>query len=102
MGSGDLLNRNTRRRVECFVEAVTPDTREQLLEIMEAFRQVREEGWLMESSGSYVREKDGEGTSSQDRLYRYFTSRTVEAEPLPTEEKKPSLFRRILNFFRKK
>ena len=102
MGSGDLLNRNTRRRVECFVEAVTPDTREQLLEIMEAFRQDREEGWLMESSGSYVREKGGEGTSSQDRLYRYFTSRTVEAEPLPTEEKKPSLFRRILNFFRKK
>ena len=102
MGSGDLLNRNTRRRVECFVEAVTPDTREQLLEIMEAFRQDREEGWLMESSGGYVREKDGEGTSSQDRLYRYFTSLAVEAEPLPTEEKKPSLFRRILNFFRKK
>ena len=83
MGSGDLLNRNTRRRVEVCIEAKQEDVRNQLLEIMEAFRQDREKGWLMQRDGSYVKVPGGEGTASQDRLYRYFTAQTVEPLPEP-------------------
>ena len=97
MGSGDLLNRNTRRRVEACVEVKQDDVKEQLLEIMEAFRQDREKGWLMQRDGSYVKVPGGEGTASQDRLYRYFTGLTVEPIPEPTitvevrrEEPKPT------------
>ena len=85
-GSGDLLNRNTRRRVEACIEAKQDDIKEQLLEIMEAFRQDREKGWLMQSDGSYVKVPGGEGTASQDRLYRYFTNLTVEPIPEPVPE----------------
>ena len=88
-GSGDLLNRNTRRRVEACIEAGQDNIKEQLLEIMEAFRQDREKGWLMQSDGSYVKVPGGEGTASQDRLYRYFTNLTVEPIPEPPAPKPP-------------
>ena len=39
IGSGDLLNRNLERRVEAFVEIRTPDTREQIHEILNALRE---------------------------------------------------------------
>ena len=77
IGSGDLLNRNVERRVEAFIEAVTPDTREQLNRILDALRSDREKGWQMQSDGTYIREEDGEGTSSQEALYRYFSTRRV-------------------------
>ena len=77
IGSGDLLNRNLERRVEAFMEAVTPDTREQLNVILDALRNDREKGWRMLSDGTYVLEDDGEGTSSQEALYRYFSARKV-------------------------
>ena len=95
IGSGDLLNRNLERRVEAFIEAVTPDTREQLNIILNALRNDREKGWLMLSDGSYIRENDGEGTSSQEALYRYFSARKVSlndpvsAEPEPAEPEEP-------------
>ena len=47
IGSGDLLNRNLERRVEAFIEAVTPDTREQLNVILDALRSDKEKSWLM-------------------------------------------------------
>ena len=81
IGSGDLLNRNTRRRVEVCIEAKQDHVKKQLLEIMEAFRQDREKGWLMQSDGSYVKLSGGEGTASQERLHRYFSDLTVE--PIP-------------------
>ena len=77
IGSGDLLNRNLERRVEAFLEAVTPDTREQLNVILEALREDREKGWQMLPDGRYGREEGGEGTSSQEALYRYFSTRKV-------------------------
>ncbi len=85
IGSGDLLNRNTQRRVEAFIEVVTPETRRQVLEVMDAFRDDRERGWSMEPDGSYVRLPGGENTSSQERLARYFAERTVE--PLPVKKR---------------
>ena len=86
IGSGDLLNRNLERRVEAFIEAVTPDTREQLNVILDALRNDREKSWLMQPDGTYIREEGGEGTSSQEALYRYFSTRKVSlAEPGPEE-----------------
>ncbi len=81
IGSGDLLNRNLERRVEAFMEAVTPDTREQLNEILDALRVDREKGWQMQPDGTYVLEEGSEGTSSQEALYRYFSRRKVSLHP---------------------
>ena len=87
IGSGDLLNRNLERRVEAFIEAVTPDTREQLNEILEALRNDREKGWQMQTDGTYVRDPDGGETSSQEALYRYFSTRKVSLkEPATVPE----------------
>ena len=86
IGSGDLLNRNLERRVEAFIEAVTPDTREQLNEILDALRADREKSWQMQPDGVYIREDNGGETSSQEALYRYFSTRKVsleEAESVP-------------------
>ena len=92
IGSGDLLNRNLERRVEAFIEAVTPDTREQLNVILDALRSDKEKSWLMQPDGTYVREEGGEGTSSQEALYRYFSTRTVSlAEPEPEEPEPASV-----------
>ena len=77
IGSGDLLNRNVERRVEAFIEAVTPDTREQLNRVLDALREDREKSRRMLPDGSYVRDEGGEGTSSQEALYRYFSARRV-------------------------
>ena len=85
IGSGDLLNRNLERRVEAFVEIRTPDTREQIHEILNALREDREKSRTMQPDGSYIREPDGEGTSSQERLYQYFSKRRVSLD----EEKRP-------------
>ena len=101
IGSGDMLNRNLERRVEAFMEAVTPDTREQLNEILNALRNDREKGWRMLPDGDYVREEGGAGTSSQEALYRYFSTRKVSlaeppAEPVPpaAPEAEPEVPRR--------
>ncbi len=77
IGSGDMLNRNLERRVEAFIEVVTPDTREQINQVLEALRQDREKASLMRPDGSYIRPAGGEGTSSQEALYRYFSTRKV-------------------------
>ena len=84
IGSGDLLNRNLERRVEAFMEAVTEDTREQLNTVLDALRNDREKSRRMLPDGRYVRDKGGEGTSSQEALYRYFSAYKVcldEAKP---------------------
>ena len=84
IGSGDLLNRNLERRVEDFVEIRTTETREQIHEILNALRDDREKSRTMQPDGSYLREPNGEGTSSQERLYQYFSRLQVslkEEEP---------------------
>ena len=83
IGSGDLLSRNLERRVEAFMEVVTPDTREQINTVLNALRADREKSRRMLPDGSYVREKGGEGTSSQEALYRYFSAVRVGVEPEP-------------------
>ena len=87
IGSGDLLNRNLERRVEAFLEAVTPDTREQLNEVLRALRNDREKSRRMLRDGSYVRDAGGAGTSSQEALYRYFSARKVSPGAAAAAEK---------------
>ena len=105
IGSGDLLNRNLERRVEAFIEAVTPDTREQLNAVLDALRGDREKASLMQPDGSYLHPAAGDGSSSQEALYRFFSARKVslqepEPEPEPAAEeparetKKPSFWSR--------
>jgi len=81
IGSGDLLSRNLEHRVEAFIEVVTPDTREQINEVLNALRSDREKSRRMLPDGTYVRDKGGEGTSSQEALYRYFSAYKVNTEP---------------------
>ena len=80
IGSGDLLNRNLERRVEAFIEAVTPDVRTHLNEILQALRDDREKAWQMQADGTYVRKEHRPGTSSQEALYRYFSVQKVSLE----------------------
>ena len=86
IGSGDLLSRNLEHRVEAFIEVVTPDTRAQINEVLDALRSDREKSRRMLPDGTYVRDKGGEGTSSQEALYRYFSTYKVSMEtPVPAE-----------------
>ncbi len=62
------------------MEVVTPDTREQINTVLDALRRDKEKSRRMLPDGSYVREKGGEGTSSQEALYRYFSAWKVGTE----------------------
>ena len=81
IGSGDLLNRNLERRVEAFIEVTTPDTRAQIRRILDALRSDREKSRTMQPDGSYIREENGAGTSSQEALYQYFSRQKVSLVP---------------------
>ena len=78
IGSGDLLNRNTQRRVEAFIEVRSEDTRQQVLEVMDAFRRDDVKGWDMLADGSYVKSGDPQGADSQEKLARYFSRQRIE------------------------
>lgn len=84
VGSGDLLNRNTRRRVEAFIECTTAETREGVLAVLDALRTDQEKSWTMQPDGKYTRGDIVPGTASHDKLYEYFGGKTVE--PLPPEK----------------
>ncbi|MBR4473798.1 MAG: polyphosphate kinase 1 [Oscillospiraceae bacterium] len=107
IGSGDLLNRNLERRVEAFIEITTEDTREQIHEILRAIREDKEKSRVMQPDGSYLREQGGEGTSSQEALYQYFSKRKVsleepaqEAAKAPAETKPvEGVWEKFLKFF---
>ncbi len=87
LGSGDLMNRNLDHRVEAFIEAKTPETRRQLEEILQALRDDKEKSRRMLPDGRYVRDEGGEGTSSQEALYRYFSA--LRYSPVDTEKPAP-------------
>jgi len=97
IGSGDLLNRNTQRRVEAFAEVKDPAIREQVLEVLEAFRQDGVKGWDMQSDGSYRKIPIPTGTDSQERLCRYFSTQQIDAPAV-----RRSLFSRIADILRRR
>ncbi len=86
IGSGDLLNRNTQRRVEAFAAVSTPETRAQVLEVMEAIRSDDVKGWDMQPDGSYRKADAPAGAASQERLFAFFSAQRTE--PLPPEKPK--------------
>ena len=52
-------------------------------------RNDKEKSWVMQPDGTYIREEGGEGTSSQEALYRYFSTRKVSlTEEAPEKEEK--------------
>ena len=63
--------------MEAFIELRTPDTREQVDMILDCLRRDREKSRTMQPDGRYVREEGGEGTSSQEALYQYFSKRRL-------------------------
>lgn len=101
IGSGDLLNRNTRRRVEVFTEVTSKEIVKQVLEVMEAFRNDKEKGWLMQSNGTYTKEENHTASSSQDRLYKFFEQQIVASSKNnvsnENKEKKPGFFTRLFS-----
>ena len=98
IGSGDLLNRNTQRRVEAFVEVRTPETRRQVLEVMDALRSDDVKGWDMQSDGTYRKAETPQGADSQERLFTYFAAQRVEPLPPPeAPKKKKGLFSWLFN-----
>ena len=59
----------------------TPDTRAQIRRILDALRNDREKSRTMQPDGSYIREENGAGTSSQEALYQYFSRQKVSLAP---------------------
>ena len=97
IGSGDLLNRNTQRRVEAFAEVVTPETRAQVLEVMDALRGDDVKGWDMQPDGTYRKAEAPQGADSQERLFAYFSAQRVEPLPVEQPKKKKGLFSWLFN-----
>lgn len=55
LGSGDLLERNTRHRVELFASPKSAHVRDQLRKIMQLQEQDTTNSWEMQPDGSYIR-----------------------------------------------
>ena len=99
LGSGDLLERNTMRRIEAFTAVTDPDARADVLEVLSAMRRDNRQAWIMQPDGSYLRpEPAGEPFVSQTYLHTYFAGRTVarSAPPAPPQpQKKLPWWRRL-------
>ena len=91
LGSGDLLERNTVRRIEAFAAVTDPNARAEVLEVLSAMRRDNRQAWIMQPDGSYLRpEGAGEPFVSQAYLHTYFAGRTIEkpAPPAPPQPRK--------------
>ena len=66
--------------MEAFIEVVTPETRDQVNEVLSALRRDREKSRVMQPDGRYIRESGGEGSSSQEALYQYFSKIRLSPE----------------------
>ncbi|MDO5331209.1 MAG: polyphosphate kinase 1 [Bacillota bacterium] len=77
VGSGDLLNRNTQRRVEAFIRVTSKNVEEAVLEIMDAFRMDVDNSWIMQPDGTYMKMPIATGKDEFERLAEYFSSKVV-------------------------
>lgn len=92
IGSGDLLNRNTRRRVEAFIECVTPgNARGACWPFLTRCALTGRRAGRCSRTGTDSHTETIPGTASHDMLYEYFGEKTVE--PLPPEKKHGWLWR---------
>lgn len=97
MGSGDLLNRNTRRRVEVFAEVRDGDPRREILHLVDAIRMDNQNSWEMLSDGSYIKDNSdhAEPLDSHTYLHHYFE------KPFELPPAKLSLKERLFGRFHK-
>lgn len=98
MGSGDLLNRNTRRRVEVFTEVKSADARRDIKRLVDAIRMDNQNSWQMLADGSYLKDTSdhAEPLDSHKYLHEYFE------KPLDLPAKKHSLRERLFEHFHHK
>lgn len=98
MGSGDLLNRNTRRRVEVFTEVKSADARRDIKRLVDAIRMDNQNSWQMLADGSYLKDTSdhAEPLDSHKYLHEYFE------KPLELPAKKYSLRERLFEHFHHK
>lgn len=98
MGSGDLLNRNTRRRVEVFTEVKSADARRDIKRLVDAIRMDNQNSWQMLADGSYLKDTSdhAEPLDSHKYLHEYFE------KPLELPAKKHSLRERLFEHFHHK
>lgn len=98
MGSGDLLNRNTRRRVEVFTEVKSADARRDIKRLVDAIRMDNQNSWQMLADGSYLKDTSdhAEPLDSHMYLHEYFE------KPLELPAKKHSLRERLFEHFHHK
>ena len=98
MGSGDLLNRNPRRRVEVFTEVKSADARRDIKRLVDAIRMDNQNSWQMLADGSYLKDTSdhAEPLDSHKYLHEYFE------KPLELPVKKHSLRERLFEHFHHK
>ena len=104
IGSGDLLERNTVRRIEAFTAVTDQNARAEVLEVLSAMRRDNRRAWIMQPDGSYLRpEPTGEPFVSQTYLHTYFAGRTVQkpaASAAAQPQKKLPWWRRLWNWLK--
>ncbi len=72
IGSGDLLHRNTQRRIEVFIKIKQQNLKMMVDKILTVELSHKSDGWLLGSDGNYVRNNPANPVHSQELLYRYF------------------------------
>lgn len=82
IGSGDLLKRNTTRRVEVFVQIRSQTIQAELLQILDVFRRDTENAWDMQPDGSYRQcpDESQPPLNSQMWLYDEYANQTNQKD----------------------
>ena len=89
LGSGDLLLRNTCKRVEAFAEVRDGAIQTQLIHILDSMERDNCKAWILRANGSYERVTPGgeQPYRSQTALYDYFAAQTVQKpQPAPVQQ----------------
>ena len=87
IGSGDLLERNTKNRVEAFVAVTDRQLQAHVLRIIDELRKDTAGGWNLRSDGEWRKVQGEARYSSQEALAEYFESKTC-AIAKPEEPRK--------------
>lgn len=96
IGSGDLLNRNTTRRVELFAELTSAQVRSQLRTIIFALEEDTVNSWAMAADGSYARVDGGDHVVDSQSLLH-----TLLQTSEPEHHVKQGLQRWLAKLFKK-
>ncbi len=89
IGSGDFLNRNTKRRVEVFIPIKSREAKDTILKILEFCRNDNKKGWIMKPDGNYEKSftENDNIIDSQYELEKYFLNCSIIAIQFKNEQK---------------